>query len=52
MRIKVILTGELKNVILANFKKRKLICVVIPTNDSRVDIMSTRQGFSKAERER
>ena len=24
--------------------KRKLICVVIPTNDGRVDIMSTRQG--------
>ena len=24
--------------------KRKLICVVIPTNDSRVDIISTRQG--------
>ena len=27
-----------------NELKRKLICVVIPTNDSRVDIMSTRQG--------
>ena len=27
-----------------NLTKRKLICVVIPTNDSRADIMSTRQG--------
>ena len=25
-------------------RKRKLICVVTPTNDSRVDIISTRQG--------
>ena len=27
-----------------NLTKRKLISVVIPPNDSRVDIMSTRQG--------
>ena len=27
-----------------NLTKRKPICVVIPTNDNRVDIMSTRQG--------
>ena len=50
-RIEVVLTGELKNVILAGFKKRKLICVVISTNDSRLDIMFTGRGFSEAERE-
>ena len=37
---------------LAGFKKRKLISIVMSTNDSRVDITFSRQGLIEAERER
>ena len=37
--------------LLAGFKKRKLISIVMSTNDSRVDITFLRQGLTEAERE-